>query len=314
VTDSSTPDRIDVTFASQGLQCSAWLYRPGGVAEPPVIVMAHGLGGTREMRLDAFAERFQAAGYAALVFDYRHFGESEGEPRRVVDIRKQRADWRAAIAHVRSRQDVDPGRVILWGSSLSGGHVIATAAQDPGISAAMAQGPFTSGISSSLAMHPLSALKVGPRAMADQVGSYLGRGPVYIPAIGKPGELGLLTSPDSVPGVMALVPEGSTFDNRLSARFGSQILFDHPGRQAKKVRCPLLVAVCDKDTVCPPGPTRRYAAQAPRGEVRDYPFGHFDIYVGEAFETAVADQLEFLARHVPTEQNQATDPGVSAPQ
>jgi len=49
-------------------------------------VLAHGFGGVREARLDAFAERFGDAGLAALVFDYRYFGASTGEPRQLIDI------------------------------------------------------------------------------------------------------------------------------------------------------------------------------------------------------------------------------------
>jgi hypothetical protein len=71
-----------------------------------------------------------------------------------------------------------------------------------------------------------------------------------------------------------------------------------PGRSAPLVRCPLLVQVASRDAVTPPGPAERAARRAIRGELTRYPIGHFDIYVGEAFERAVADQLRFLARHV----------------
>jgi hypothetical protein len=50
-----------------------------------------------------FAQRFAAAGYYALVFDYRHFGDSDGEPRRLLDIKRQLQDWRRA-------QGIQPGQ------------------------------------------------------------------------------------------------------------------------------------------------------------------------------------------------------------
>lgn len=90
--------RFDADFTSQGTRCAAWLYVPRCEHPAPVIVMAHGLGGVRSMRLDAYAERFRAAGYAFLVFDYRHFGDSDGDPRQLLDIREQQQDWQAAIA------------------------------------------------------------------------------------------------------------------------------------------------------------------------------------------------------------------------
>ncbi len=60
--------RSDVTFSSGDADCAAWLYSPTGkrAATVPIIVMAHGVGGVKEQRLDAFAERFASAGYACL--------------------------------------------------------------------------------------------------------------------------------------------------------------------------------------------------------------------------------------------------------
>ena len=73
------------TFHSEGTACAARVYRP--VVHPagvnvlrPVIVMGHGFGGVRALRLYAYAERFVAAGYLVVVFDYRGFGESDGAP------------------------------------------------------------------------------------------------------------------------------------------------------------------------------------------------------------------------------------------
>ena len=117
--------REDVTFTSRGQLCAGWFYRADVEGRAPVVVMAHGLAAVKEMRLDAYAERFAAAGFHVLVFDYRHFGDSEGSPRQLLDIKKQHQDWTAAVTYARTRPDVDGTRVALWGSSLSGGHVLA---------------------------------------------------------------------------------------------------------------------------------------------------------------------------------------------
>ena len=146
--------RSDVEFTSGGVTCRAWLYEPDAGARPPIIVMAHGLGGVRHMRLGAFAERFADAGYACLVFDYRHFGASAGEPRQLLDIDRQLEDWRSAIAYAHTLDGVDPDRVVVWGTSFGGGHVIVTAAQDKRLAAAIAQCPFTDGFASSFAIPP----------------------------------------------------------------------------------------------------------------------------------------------------------------
>ena len=111
--------RTDTAFRSDGGTCAAWLYRPAGDGPHPIVVMAHGFSGVREQRLDAYAERFAEAGLAVLVFDYRHFGASDGEPRQLLSIPRQLADWRAAIAYARSLDGIDPKRVALWGTSFS---------------------------------------------------------------------------------------------------------------------------------------------------------------------------------------------------
>lgn len=291
--------REDVTFTSHGTPCAAWVYRPDGDTGRPVVVMAHGLGGVREMRLDAFAERFAEAGYVCLVFDYRHFGASDGEPRQLLSVRRQRQDWAAAVAFARTLPGVDPERVVLWGSSFSGGHVIAVGAQDPRLAAVVSQCPYTDGLASSLAVRPLTSLRVTARALRDLVGSWFRRPPRTIPLAGEPGTVALMTAPDAVPGYLALVEDGSTFRNEVAARVALSIATGRPGARARRLACPALFVVCERDTVAPAKATLRHVARAPQGEVVRRDTGHFDIYVGEEFETTVRDELSFLGRHVP---------------
>ncbi len=291
--------RLDVDFESGQDRCAAWLYLPEGAEAPPVIVMAHGLGAVREMRLDAYAERFCAAGYACLVFDYRHFGASGGEPRQLLDIDRQLADWRAAVAYARSRDDVDAARVVVWGTSFGGGHAIVTAADDGEVVAAISQCPFTDGIASALATDPRTSVKVGALALRDAVGSLAGRPPVMVALAGPPRSAALMSAPDVESGYGALMPEGLAFRNEVAARVALQISRRRPGRHAARVRCPILFCICEADSVAPAKATLRHARNAPRGEIRLYPEGHFEIYVGDAFERVVADQLAFLKQHVP---------------
>ena len=105
--------RSDVSFQSGGTECAAWLYRPEAEAPRPLVVMAHGFSATRELGLEAYAERFCAAGLGVLLFDYRHFGASGGEPRQLLDISRQHADFRRALAYARDLDWVDPERVGL---------------------------------------------------------------------------------------------------------------------------------------------------------------------------------------------------------
>jgi dienelactone hydrolase len=290
--------REDVWFNSGHDRISAWLYRPASNGDAPLLVMAHGLGAVRTMRLDAYAERFCAAGYACLVFDYRNFGDSEGAPRQLLDISMQLQDWTVAVAYARTLPGIDYSRIGLWGTSFGGGHVIATAARLPGIAAVVSQCPFTDSIASLGALSPLISARITGLAVRDLIAARLGRPPVMVPTAGNPGEVALMNAPDAYPGFLKLVPDGTLLRNEVAARIGVKILSYRPGRLAAKVTCPILFCVCESDSVAPSGPTRRYAATAPRGQIKLYPEGHFEIYVGDAFERVVADQLDFLDKNL----------------
>ena len=288
------PERSDVTFDSDGARCAAWLYEPQGASA--CVVLAHGWTGVREQRLDAFAERFAAAGLAALVFDYRHFGASEGEPRSLLDIGRQLADWRAAVAYARSLEGIDPERIALWGSSFSGGHVIETAAHDPRIAAVVAQVPFIDGLANLARLGKLHSLRLTIEGVRDQAGALLGRPPRMLPSVGPPGSTAVMSSPDAEPGFLALSPPGLSWPNEAAARVALRVGAYRPIRNAGRVRCPILFAVADDDVITPPDLAEKAAIRAPRAEVRHYPGGHFDPYVGELFERVVADETEFLLR------------------
>jgi dienelactone hydrolase len=289
-------ERADISFHSGGESCAAWLYRPAQASA--CVVLAHGWTGVREQRLDAFAERFAAAGLAALVFDYRHFGASGGEPRGLLDIGRQHADWRAAIAYARTLDGIDPDRIALWGSSFSGGHVIAVAARDPRIAAVVAQVPFTDGLVNLLRLGPQHALRLTVEGLRDQAGALTGRPPHMVASVGPPGSTSVMNSPDAEPGFRALNPPGYEWPNEAAARIALRVGGYRPTRKAADVRCPILFALADDDVITPPDVAAKAAARAPHAEVRHYPGGHFDPYVGQLFERVVADQSEFLVRHL----------------
>ena len=291
-------DRTDVTFDSAGKSCAAWLYRPPQATA--CVVLAHGWTGVREQRLDAFAERFAEAGLAALVFDYRHFGASEGEPRQLIDIARQHADWRAAVAYARRIEGIDPERIALWGSSFSGGHVIVTAAHDPRIAAVVAQVPFVDGLMNLTRLGAMHALRLTIEGVRDQLGALAGRPPHMIASVGPPGSRAVMNSPDAEPGFRALCPPGLEWPNRAAARIVLRASLYRPTSKAARVRCPILFVVGEDDVITPPDLAAKAAAKAARSELRTYPGGHFDLYVGEGFERVIGDETEFLLSHLVT--------------
>lgn len=284
-----------VKFLSSDVNCSGDLYLPQNKELLPIIIMAHGLGGTRNMRLPAYAERFSAAGYACLLFDYRSFGDSEGSPRQIININNQLEDWISAVNYVRELEKIDPSKVILWGSSFSGGHVLSIASEDKNIVAVIAQGLFTDGIASSLSTEPLVSIKLGTLGVIDRLGSLLGAKPIMIPVVGRAGETALMTAPDAYDGYFSLIPEGANVINLAAARVALDILSYQPGKKVIKIKAPVLFQVCNKDSVAPAKQTLKYARKTSNKEIKQYDYGHFEIYTGGAFENLVSDQLEFLS-------------------
>jgi alpha-beta hydrolase superfamily lysophospholipase len=283
-------DRHDLTFASGEDTCAAWLYRAAGDgAAIPIVVMAHGLSGTRRDGLGPFAERFAAAGVTALVFDYRGFGDSTGEPD-LFDPRRQLDDWRAAIAFARSLSGIDPDRVATFGSSMGGGNALAAAADDRRVAAAISQVPFLDVVTQAYRARP---------AVTARMLAAAGRGR-HLPAVGQPDEAAFINAPDSEAGWRKVVANGedSRWRNRVSSRWLLGPPY-RPIRHARGLHCPWLVCVGEADRVARPGPAIAAARRAPKGELRMYPgVDHFDIYDGPEHQAVVADEVEFLRRHL----------------
>jgi len=287
-------ERQNIQFISQGQSCSGWFYRAAQKEASPCIILAHGFGGTKEMRLDAYAEAFVAAGYNALVFDYRHFGESEGEPRQILDIKKQHQDWHAAIQFARNLPGVDPDRIILWGTSFSGGHVIPVALQENGIAAVISQVPHLDGISTAMAAGPIQNFRLGFAALRDLLRMTLKRSPYYVPIVGQPGTLAAMTAPDAEEGAKRLYPEGFTPNEQVAARIFLQVGLYSPCRLASKLTVPWLMQAAAGDLTTPIKPAVKAVMKSPKSQLIIYNCGHFEVYVPPRFDQTVEDQITFL--------------------
>ncbi|MGV1087373.1 MAG: alpha/beta hydrolase [Mycobacterium sp.] len=285
--------REDVRIPSGDEHLAAYFYRPDIDGRVPCVVMAHGFSGTRDDGLPAYAEAFADAGFAVVLFDYRHFGRSGGQPRQLLDIGRQQDDYRAAIDWARHADGIDPDRVALWGTSFSGGHVLAVAAGDPRIAAVVSQVPYTDSLAAIRALPPVNAVRASAAAVRDQIGAALGRPPYYIPAVGAPGTFAALTAPDAKSGMEAVLGPDSLWRNEVSARVVLALLRFRPVTVAARLTMPVLFCVADADTTTPPGPSVEAARRAPRGELRRYPYGHFAMYHDPQVK---ADQVEFLRR------------------
>jgi pimeloyl-ACP methyl ester carboxylesterase len=263
--------------------------------------MAHGIGGTRDSGLLPFAEAFADAGLDVLLFDYRCFGDSTGEPRQLGWPPRHREDYVAAVEFARGLGGVDPDRIVLWGTSWSGGHAVYVAADDPRIAAVISQTPDLDGLRTLREISRYAnwgqLARVTWEGLKDAAGAARGRPPHMIPIVAPPGQVAAMGSEDAEAGYESIA--GPTWRNQISARAVLAENLNRPINRIEDVACPILVQIADRDTIAPP-PGARAAAWRAKGrvEVREYPCLHFDIYLGEWRERSIADQLHFLRRHL----------------
>jgi alpha-beta hydrolase superfamily lysophospholipase len=263
----------------------------------PCVVMGTGFGGTQDTPSIIFAaQQFASSGFAALTFDYRHFGESYGEPRQIVRIQGQLADFHAAVGFARSQAGIDPDRIALWGTSLGGGHVVSVAARDPRIAAVVAQVPFNGfpkkveGRSSEMTRKLLGAM------FRDAIRGWFRLSPHYIPSVGNANELAVMASPQAAQLIQGM--DSKTWRNEVAPRALFEMMKYKPGDFSSQLQMPLLVCVGEFDRETLGESTIELVQKAPRGELKSYPFAHFDIYLPEFREQVVRDQIEFLRKNL----------------
>lgn len=295
--------RTDVTFDSAGARCSAWHFgadddRLSGPGGRPVVVMAHGFGGTKDSGLQPFAERFSAAGVDVLAFDFRGFGASDGRPRQSISISRQIADYSAALAAAKDLPGVDPGRIALWGPSLSGGHVLRVAAGRDDIAAVIAMTPLTNGLAVSRAAvvntDPLGTLRWTLTGVKSRLAVALGKDATLMPLVGRPGAPGALALDGAYESYRSIA--GPTWRNEIDSAVGLEVGRIRTNPSAKQLRCPLLVQIADFDRYVPANSVAKTAMHG-RAQVRHYPCDHFDVWPGhEWFDRVSEHQVGFLTR------------------
>lgn len=284
--------RKDIWFLSENTDCAGWLYISGDKKQP-VIVMAHGLGATRDMRLDEYALAFAKAGFSCFLFDYRNNGDSKGDRRFRVNVKEQLEDWNNAIAFVKTLENVDTTRIFLFGTSFSGGHVMTLSAKRTDIRGALAQCPYTDTFASVCAVPVCTRVKLFLTLCADCVTRLFGH-KIMVPLAGKPNSTALMVSADYAVYLDLMGNNSKTFRNITPVETVLEFFKYRPGKYAKDIPIPIYYAICAKDTVAPAEKTLQYAKQSKSGVVKQYPCGHFDIYFEPYFDRAIADYINFF--------------------
>ncbi|WP_416563906.1 alpha/beta hydrolase [Nocardia testacea] len=289
---------IRTDFPSGRDRCAAWLTLPDGPGPHPAVVLVHGGGATHEMMLGQYEQWFARAGLAVVAFDFRHLGESGGEPRQLVDQRRYAEDVDAALDFARSRPELDAGRIALWGTSFGASHVLAAAARHRDLRAAVVQCPVFSGRAVVARAGVGHLLRFTLPIVSDLVRAALGLPRRYVPLVGEPGERAFVTQPGALAGWQSVTPPGYHFDNRITAASGLGMLFYNAASAAPRLRCPLMVCACERENLIDPAIAARVAARAPRAVLKSYDADHFTVYHPPAVQQIVADQIAFLTEHL----------------
>jgi uncharacterized protein len=300
-------ERQNVEFLSEGALLRGWFYLPAQPARAgghAAVVMAHGFSAVKEQYLDRYAEVFCGAGLAVLVYDHRNFGDSEGLPRQEVDPALQKRGYRDAISYVSARPEVDAGRIGVWGSSFSGGHVLEVAAIDRRVKCVVSQVPQISGYQSALRRTRADFVPaLLGRFEADRARRFAGEPPAMLAATSAdPAEPCAMAGADShafFAGTAAFAPN---WRNEVTLRSAEMSRENEPGVHIARISpTPLLMVVADADTLTATDLClRAYEDALQPKQLTMIAGGHFTPYV-EHFETTSQAAAQWFVRHLKAE-------------
>jgi fermentation-respiration switch protein FrsA (DUF1100 family) len=299
-------EKRDVMFKSGETFVAAWLFLPKTAAPGagvPAVAMAHGLGAVKEMYLEPFARRFAEAGIAALVFDYRGFGASGGEPRQRISPRDQMEDYRNALTWLSLQPEIDADHLGVWGSSFSGGHVIQVAAHDSRVKAVVSQvGAMDVGQIIQMVAGPETLAGLQQLTVQERIRHATEGGEQYIPSTGRPGEgFALQADQDSYDFAnQAQATVAPAWRNEVTMGSLDAILEHAPARFIDLVAPrPLLMILAKDDAIAPPGTIRETFNRA-GGTKRllEVEGGHYAVYSGNGAKKAGQAATEWFTEHL----------------
>jgi uncharacterized protein len=295
--------RKDIVFDSQGLKCRGWLYLPDGVdreAKLPVIIMAHGFSGVKEQILPEIAERFADADFAVVVFDYRFFGASEGEPRCQLFPLEMVEDYRNAITWACQQPNVDPSRVGIWGTSYSGGLVAYAARVDRRVKAVVAQAPSIIGPEARRAVDPEKWESVGKFLIQDRIARYETGAANFMAVVAPEGEPCILPGKECYEAFMELKEVAPNWRNQITVESLEKIReFDPVSLIHMMAPTALLVIAAEHDSLISLSALRHSFDRAVEPKkMLILPIGHFEIYRDPWLSKATGNAVEWYREHL----------------
>lgn len=277
---------------------AADFYRPKNIKNPAIIIMAHGFAALRQFGLVKFAQRFAQAGYAVILFDYRYWGGSTGQPRELVSLSDQQNDWKTVIHYLKSHKSLSSRKLVLWGTSLSGGYVLSLAAEFKNIYAVIEQMPYVDG-NATAKNYPIQYL---PKALKlssqDYMGAKVGLTSKTLPIISV-DSLCIMPSQNCYHGFMSIIHPDYYWSGEVPARVFFNLIRYRPILTLCSIQIPVLFIAAKRDDWIPIESSREAATNiAPFVDYYEWDIAHFEIYHGVWLEKAISTQLAFLHQHI----------------
>jgi uncharacterized protein len=250
--------RTDIEFkTSDGVTLRGWHFTPEGEGPFATIIITAGYSMVKEMGFEWVAEQFVAAGLAALVYDHRNLGASEGTPRFEIDPIEQIRDTRDAITFLETLPATDKDRIGLWGTSYSGGHALVVSATDRRIKCVTSQVPMVSGHKNvRTAISQLNLPHIRKGFDEDRRARARGEAPAMIPIVAEDlTQRCLFPTPDSWAyfGPYVQDQEKTVWRNECTLRSVEYYTDYEPGIFAPYISpTPLLMIVALDDVMAPP--------------------------------------------------------------
>ncbi|KAJ3569535.1 hypothetical protein NPX13_g6051 [Xylaria arbuscula] len=219
---SLSQEEVSFKTLNGGLTLRGTLYLAGHGS--PAIIITPGFNVTRDVLLPRIAQRFQRDGIAALIYDPRTIGSSDGDPRNDINPAEQMSDYHDALTFLKRDGRVDPERIAYWGFSFSGAVALNSAALDKRAKAVISVCPLTN-----WDLDPNKWRGVMAKAMQDRESQLSGNAAFSLPMIleGEGGEsCGVLVGDGSQ---RARVGRRSEEDPRLQSKHDDPDLLQHPG-------------------------------------------------------------------------------------
>ncbi|MFC1591853.1 alpha/beta hydrolase [Thermodesulfobacteriota bacterium] len=286
-----------IQFFSEGCKIIGDLFLPDSLSNGkrlPAIILCHGFSGIREILLPPYAELFAQNGFAALIFDYRGFGDSEGERGRLIPA-EQIVDIRNAITFMQTLNEVDSERIGLWGTSFGGANAVCTAAVDRRVSCLSVQITFGSG----------ERMVAGGLDQAERQKLLGTLQKAWQRAVTKNKPLLLnmdqiLTDPDSKAFYQKTVAELPKLKTRLPLLTIKESLEYKPEERISSLEIPVQIIGADQDIVCPVEESKILYEKANEPKALHILAGarHYDAYEGEHFTVSAGKALEWYRKYM----------------